>query len=1152
MKKSFLLLLVLCNILFAINQQPEASDITLTKKEQQWIQDNPITRIAVMNYWPKIKDGRNLHTEILKLINRNMGTNLVPIEFDAWKFGYDNAVDGKYVHGIMGLSWSKDREENHFFYSPAYNFTPAFLITKKDNKIVKELSDLKHKTVYLKENAITHKMLSKKVPTVNVVDVIDIDTMYKKLASSNEAVAILSYFIDEKKIKDHGLKIVKKIYDRYGEVSIGVNHSYPELNSIINKAFKTIPKEEFVKLRDQMDLSTKNKLKLSKEEKEWLAKKIPIKYVFDPDWGPLEWQNGIEKHVGIVADLLQLIAKRSKIHFIATPSSTWTEATKKIDEKEVQMYSAVGITKKRQKIMNFTKNNLLSTPYVFVTRKNEDYTNGFKGLKDKRIAVNKNSTIHGLLKENKPNIKTIGLSIVDQNGFMKLQKNEIDVYIVNATRAKYHINSLGFNNLKIAYKTNFNLNLKVAITKDIDQISLSIIDKAMDSITEKEINDIFRKWTQVRVTNETDWSFIFKIIGGILFILAFVLYNNKKLKSLVRKKTVEIRRLLKAFDKNVIASKTDPDGIITYVSEAFCEISGFTEAELLGKSQNIVRDPEMPKAVFKDLWKTIRSGKQWRGEVRNKKKNGGFYWVEAIITPEYDKEQNLLGYSAIRQNITSKKEVEDLTVNLEKKVKERTLDLATAKYEIQSLLDNVGQGFMHFDKDMNIGTAYSKETLNILGENIEDKAISNLLFEEKYKAKEFEETVIDIFEEDDKDMQEVLLSLLPTEILLHGKFIELQYKVLNNKQIMLILTNVTSKKELSQKIKEEQQILKMVVETATSMEQFLEITSDYKKLLSKIDTFKTLDMLPSLAREIHTYKGLFAQKEMLNIVNELHNFENYIISSRQEEKIYEEIKKITQEEMFSWLEKDIVILKDILGQDLFKNSNNISINKKRIKKITKKIKKFYNLTKNSLKSTEVSDFKDITNNIKSLYFHNINTFLNPYKKLIEQLSIKLDKHINPLIINSSDIYIEDKFKPFLNSLVHIFRNSVDHGIENFETRYEKGKEQFGTIICDISKDEHNLYINISDDGKGINTKYIKQLAKERNIYTKKELKNLSEQAILKIIFLDDFSTNDIVTDISGRGVGLASILGELEILNGTMIVINKENIGIEFKFTIPM
>ena len=201
MKKSLILLLLLSNFIFALTQQPKLSQDILTQKEKQWIDDNPIIRIAVMNYWPKIKDGRNLHTEILKLINRNMGTNLIPIEFDAWKFGYEQVTKGEYVHGIMGLSWSKEREENHFYYSPAYNFTPCFLITKKDNTSIKNLSDLKYKTIYLKNNAITHKMLSKKVPSVNVIDIDNVDTMYKKLSNSDESVAMLAYFINEEKVK---------------------------------------------------------------------------------------------------------------------------------------------------------------------------------------------------------------------------------------------------------------------------------------------------------------------------------------------------------------------------------------------------------------------------------------------------------------------------------------------------------------------------------------------------------------------------------------------------------------------------------------------------------------------------------------------------------------------------------------------------------------------------------------------------------------------------------------------------------------------------------------------------------------------------------------------------------------------------------------
>ena len=83
-------------------------------------------------------------------------------------------------------------------------------------------------------------------------------------------------------------------------------------------------------------------------------------------------------------------------------------------------------------------------------------------------------------------------------------------------------------------------------------------------------------------------------------------------------------------------------------------------------------------------------------------------------------------------------------------------------------------------------------------------------------------------------------------------------------------------------------------------------------------------------------------------------------------------------------------------------------------------------------------------------------------------------------------------------------------------------------------------------------KIIKKLAIDRNIYTEQDIEKLNEQEILKIIFLDSFSTNEVVTDVSGRGVGLASILTELEVLNGEMNIENKKGSGVKFKFKLPL
>lgn len=104
-------------------------------------------------------------------------------------------------------------------------------------------------------------------------------------------------------------------------------------------------------------------------------------------------------------------------------------------------------------------------------------------------------------------------------------------------------------------------------------------------------------------------------------------------------------------EDELIISRTDLQGKITYANEVFCEISGYSESELIGESHNIVRHPDMPKEAFKDLWSTIKAGKQWKGIVKNLRKDKGFYWVEAIVSGVYKKGE-LVEYKSLRTPIS--------------------------------------------------------------------------------------------------------------------------------------------------------------------------------------------------------------------------------------------------------------------------------------------------------------------------------------------------------------------------------------------------------------------------------------------------------------------------------------------------------------------
>jgi len=106
----------------------------------------------------------------------------------------------------------------------------------------------------------------------------------------------------------------------------------------------------------------------------------------------------------------------------------------------------------------------------------------------------------------------------------------------------------------------------------------------------------------------------------------------------------------------LIVSRTDLDGVITYANETFLEISGFTADELIGQKHNIVRHPDMPDSIFKDLWKTIKEKKQWNGNVKNLRKDGGFYWVNATVSGVY-KDDILIAYKSIRVPIGTEEKI---------------------------------------------------------------------------------------------------------------------------------------------------------------------------------------------------------------------------------------------------------------------------------------------------------------------------------------------------------------------------------------------------------------------------------------------------------------------------------------------------------------
>jgi PAS domain S-box-containing protein len=174
-----------------------------------------------------------------------------------------------------------------------------------------------------------------------------------------------------------------------------------------------------------------------------------------------------------------------------------------------------------------------------------------------------------------------------------------------------------------------------------------------------------------RYSSETEVVCKRKDNQKVYILVTISLMNNKKFFILNTKDITKQISDDEILDKYLISCQTDKDGVIVSASEAFCQLSGFSKDELIGNTHKIMKDDSTPKELIKDLWDTIKSGKEWSGKIKNISKNKQPFFVDIKIKPIYNKYGDITGYTSLMFNITNELYLANMKKSLESTIKQK-------------------------------------------------------------------------------------------------------------------------------------------------------------------------------------------------------------------------------------------------------------------------------------------------------------------------------------------------------------------------------------------------------------------------------------------------------------------------------------------------
>lgn len=209
-----------------------------------------------------------------------------------------------------------------------------------------------------------------------------------------------------------------------------------------------------------------------------------------------------------------------------------------------------------------------------------------------------------------------------------------------------------------------------------------------------------------------------------------------------------------------------------------------------------------------------------------------------------------------------------------------------------------------------------------------------------------------------------------------------------------------------------------------------------------------------------------------------------------------------------------------------------------------------NISKESFHLDPVID--ELQANMKEMRMLPLFTIFDGFPRMVRDIASEKNKMVNLEVAGGHTELDKKVLEGIKDPLIHILRNCIDHGIEDPDTRQAAGKPDAGTIRLSASHEEGNVVIRVEDDGKGIDAEEIKKIAIKNNFVSKDELKAMTDREVINIVFMNGYTTSPIITNISGRGIGLDIVRRGIENLKGKVSLDTKNGAGTTITLALPL